>query len=49
MLQTNKINSETNIYRSRIKPKFNLVGHIEKRDINDITEVVEVHVYWGGQ
>ena len=42
----NTINDKTNVSRSRINPRFKLVDHIEDNDIDDITEVVEVHVDW---
>ena len=48
-IQTNTINCETNVSRSRIKPRFKLVVHIEDSDTDDITEAVEVHVDWGDQ
>ena len=44
MIQTNTINCETNVSRSRTKPRLKLVDQIEDSDIDDITEVVEVNV-----
>ena len=32
-----------------MKPRSNLVVHIEDSDMDDITEIVEIHVDWGGQ
>ena len=44
MIQTNTINADTNVSRSRIKPRFKLAVKIDNNDIDNITEVVEVHV-----
>ena len=48
-IQTNTINGEKNVSRSRIKPRLKLFVRIEDSVIDDITEVVEVHADWGGQ
>ena len=49
MIQINTINGEANVSKNRIKPRFKLVVHIDNSDIDDITEVMEVHVDWGGK
>ena len=43
MIQTNTIDSDTHVSRSRIKPRFKLIVQINNSEINAITEVVKVH------
>ena len=43
-IQRNTIDGDTNVSRSRIKPRFKLIVQIYNNDIDDITEVVEVHI-----
>ena len=49
MIQTNTIDGGIHVFRGRIKSRFKLVVQIDNSDIDDITEVVEVHVDWGGK
>lgn len=48
-MQENGINDETNIARSRIKLQFKLNLIIEFTDSGDITEIIQVHIDWGGK
>ena len=43
-IQKNTINGETSVSKIRIKLRFKLIVHIEDSNIDDIVEVVEVHV-----
>ena len=43
-VQTNTISDNISDSRSRIKPRFQLVVHIEDSDIDDMTEVIEVYI-----
>lgn len=49
MIQSTWSNDEPNVSRNRNKPRFKLVVQIQYRDIDNITEVVEIQVDWGGK
>lgn len=45
-MQPNRINNEPNDTQSGIKSQFKLNINIELNDINDITEIIGIHINW---